>query len=66
MAPVTPKEILILTIGHSTRPIEEFAGLILAHDVQRLVDVRTVLHELTSLARIEGQRITYPGEGEGI
>ncbi len=32
----------ILTIGHSTRPLEEFIGLLLAHGVKRLVDVRTV------------------------
>src|SRR5262247_2377951 len=30
------------TIGHSTRPIEEFVELLKAHDIQRLVDVRTV------------------------
>ncbi len=33
---------LILTIGHSTRPIEEFIGLLQIYDVRRLVDVRTV------------------------
>ena len=32
----------IFTIGHSTRPIEEFIRLLHAHGVQRLVDVRTV------------------------
>lgn len=32
----------IFTIGHSTRPIEEFIRLLKAHDVRRLVDVRTV------------------------
>jgi uncharacterized protein (DUF488 family) len=31
-----------MTIGHSTRPIGEFIGLLKAHGVQRLVDVRTV------------------------
>jgi uncharacterized protein (DUF488 family) len=30
------------TIGHSTRPIEEFIGLLVAHRVTQLVDVRTV------------------------
>jgi uncharacterized protein (DUF488 family) len=34
--------IVILSIGHSTRPLEEFIGLLLAHGVKRLVDVRTV------------------------
>ena len=33
---------LIRTIGHSTRPIEEFIGILAAHGVQQLVDVRTV------------------------
>ena len=32
----------VLTIGHSTRPIEEFLGLLSAHGVTQLVDVRTV------------------------
>jgi uncharacterized protein (DUF488 family) len=32
----------ILTIGHSTRPLETFIDLLRAHGVQRLVDVRTV------------------------
>jgi uncharacterized protein (DUF488 family) len=31
-----------MTVGHSTRPIEEFAQLLLTHGVKRLVDVRTV------------------------
>lgn len=29
-------------IGHSTHPIEEFIGLLKAHGLQRLVDVRTI------------------------
>jgi len=33
---------LILTIGHSTRPIEEFIALLAAHGVVSLVDIRTV------------------------
>jgi uncharacterized protein (DUF488 family) len=32
----------VLTIGHSTRPISEFIELLQAHDVRRLVDVRTM------------------------
>jgi uncharacterized protein (DUF488 family) len=31
-----------LTVGHSTRQIDEFVGLLIAHGVTRLVDVRTV------------------------
>ncbi len=30
------------TIGHSTRPINEFVSLLNAHGIQQLVDVRTV------------------------
>lgn len=32
----------IFTIGHSTHPIEVFIGMLTAHGVERLVDVRTV------------------------
>ena len=37
MTPLT-----IFTIGHSTRPIDEFIRLLKAHGVQRVVDVRTM------------------------
>jgi uncharacterized protein (DUF488 family) len=33
---------LISTIGHSNRPIEEFLGILQAHAVELLIDVRTV------------------------
>ena len=33
---------VVLTVGHSTHPIEEFLHLLDAHGVKRLVDVRTV------------------------
>ena len=33
---------IVLTIGHSTRTIEEFIGLLQAHRATRVVDVRTV------------------------
>ena len=33
---------IVLTVGHSTRPIEEFVRLLDAHGVKRLVDVRTL------------------------
>jgi hypothetical protein len=32
----------ILTIGHSTRPIDEFIELLRQHGVERLVDIRTI------------------------
>lgn len=34
--------LIVMTIGHSTRPIKEFIHLLKAHGVKRLVDVRTV------------------------
>jgi len=35
-------KLIIFTVGHSTRPIEEFIRLLKAHGVKRVVDVRTV------------------------
>src|SRR6202051_2010815 len=37
-----PESLVALAIGHSTRTIEEFVGLLQAHAVTRAVDVRTV------------------------
>jgi uncharacterized protein (DUF488 family) len=34
--------VIVWTIGHSTRTLDEFMGLLKAHRLQRLVDVRTV------------------------
>ncbi|MGA7884471.1 MAG: DUF488 domain-containing protein, partial [Acidobacteriaceae bacterium] len=36
------KELPVLTVGHSTRPIEDFLALLAAHKVKQLVDVRTI------------------------
>jgi uncharacterized protein (DUF488 family) len=33
---------MVLTVGHSTRPLAEFIALLKAHSVTRLIDVRTV------------------------
>ena len=33
---------LVLTIGHSNRPLEAFVGLLTGNDVERVIDVRTV------------------------
>jgi hypothetical protein len=35
-------KLTVLTIGHSTRTIEEFVGRLRAHGVERLVDVRSI------------------------
>ena len=32
----------VLTVGHSTRPIEVFIELLVGHGVTQLIDVRTV------------------------
>ena len=34
--------VIVLTIGHSTRSIDEFIRLLAAHGVDRLVDIRTI------------------------
>ena len=35
-------QLVVLTVGHSTRPLSEFIALLAAHSVGRLIDVRTV------------------------
>jgi uncharacterized protein (DUF488 family) len=32
----------IFTIGHSTHPIDEFVGLLQAHGIEEIVDVRSI------------------------
>ena len=34
--------LVVFTIGHSTRPISAFIGVLKAHGVQRVIDVRTI------------------------
>jgi len=36
------KKFTIFTIGHSTRPLDEFIELLRANDVQRVIDIRTI------------------------
>jgi uncharacterized protein YeaO (DUF488 family) len=38
----TKDRLRIFTIGHSTRPIEEFVELLRHHGVQQLIDIRTI------------------------
>jgi hypothetical protein len=42
MQPVTENALVILTIGHSTRTLAEFLLLLRAHQVKRVIDVRTI------------------------
>ena len=39
-----PRRPTIWTIGHSTRPIDEFIDVLRAHEIRLLVDVRTIPH----------------------
>ena len=39
---MTADPLTLWTIGHSTRPIEEFIGLLNAHGIRQLIDVRTI------------------------
>jgi uncharacterized protein (DUF488 family) len=41
-SPKREHKLTVLTIGHSTHPLEEFVAILKAHDVAQLVDVRTV------------------------
>jgi uncharacterized protein (DUF488 family) len=65
---------VVLTIGHSTRPLETFIGLLQAHQVNRVVDVRTIprsrhnpqFNKETLPAALRGAKIKYrhlPGLG---
>jgi uncharacterized protein (DUF488 family) len=36
------RQLVIFTIGHSTRPVEEFIGLLRANSVEQLIDIRTI------------------------
>ena len=56
---------VVLTIGHSTRPLAEFMALLAAHSVSRLIDVRTVPR---SRHNPQFNRDTLPGalEAAGI
>jgi hypothetical protein len=42
LRPKNKRSPIVLTIGHSTRTLEEFMGLLEKHVVSRIVDVRTV------------------------
>lgn len=55
----------ILTIGHSTRPIEEFIGLLRQHGVERLVDIRSLPRSRRN-PRFSGDALAKSLEHEGI
>jgi uncharacterized protein (DUF488 family) len=41
-SPAPHQGFTIFTIGHSTRPIEEFLDLLRAHGIKQLIDIRTI------------------------
>lgn len=56
-------EPLILTVGHSTRPLAEFIALLQAHSVARVIDVRTVPR---SRHNPQFDRTALPGSLEAV
>jgi uncharacterized protein (DUF488 family) len=65
---------MILTIGHSTHPMEEFLEMLAAHGVEQLIDVRTIpksrrnpqFHRETLAVALEHAHLGYqhmPGLG---
>lgn len=65
---------MILTIGHSTHPVEKFLEMLVAHRVEQLIDVRTIpksrrnpqFHKENLAASLERAHIGYrhmPGLG---
>ncbi len=63
----SPTPLVVMTIGHSTRPVVGFIHLLKAHDVRRLVDVRSVprsrhnpqFNRETLSAKLRSARIGY-------
>ena len=56
---------LVLTIGHSTRPIEEFIALLRQHGVERLVDIRTIPRSRHN-PQFNGDALAHSLRGEHI
>ena len=56
---------LILTIGHSTRPIDQFVELLRQHGVERLVDIRTIPRSRRN-PQFNREPLAKSLEGEGI
>jgi uncharacterized protein (DUF488 family) len=65
--PRLASQLTILTIGHSTRSIDEFLEILHAHSIERLVDVRTIpksrrvpqFNSESLAASLRGQGIDY-------
>jgi len=55
----------ILTIGHSTRPIEEFVELLRQHGVERLIDIRTIPRSRHN-PQFNGDALAHSLRGEHI
>jgi uncharacterized protein (DUF488 family) len=55
----------IYTIGHSNRPLDAFLGLLLAHGIRAVADVRTVPKSRHN-PQFGGESLARSLEGEGI
>lgn len=55
---ISDASLLVLTVGHSTHPLEDFIHLLQAHAVEKVVDVRTVPR---SRHNPQFNRDTFPG-----
>jgi uncharacterized protein (DUF488 family) len=68
--PNSAANLQVLTIGHSTRPLEEFIAILQGHSVTLVADVRTVPRSrqnsqfnrktLPVSLKVAGTRIIYP------
>jgi hypothetical protein len=62
------RQILVYTIGHSTRSADAFVALLKAHGVaaeEITSETKTTPHRLTPFARVDGTAIRYPGLAPG-
>jgi len=55
---------LVFTVGHSTRKLDAFVGLLQAHSVSRVVDVRTIPRSRHKPAMQQREFAESPEEGK--
>src|SRR6266849_2333640 len=63
--PRLASQLTILTIGHSTRSIDEFLEILRAHGIERLVDVRTI-PKSRRVPQFNSESIAASLRGQGI
>ena len=59
------EQLVVWTIGHSTRPIDEFIALLGAHGVRRVADVRTIPRS-SRHPQFNGDRLALSLGGAGM